>query len=258
MIVRTRKLPLLVQLLVLGVLMPWSLFGQPRVAASSIPQPLVQPGKTNELARRFAEEFPDLRAKAEKGDAAAQNLVGEVYGAGRWVKADPNEALQWYLRSARKGHAPGQYNLAVALENGEGTPVNLPEALHWYKKAAGQGFAPAEYNLGLMLLRGQVEKPKPTEGAKWIQKAAEHNDRLAQVALASLYAEGNGVRKDPGEAWAWLSVVLADEKFHFQTESLKSSLSHLQTMLTSSQLEAARSRAKVLTRQLTKGSETGR
>ena len=238
--------------------MPWSLVGQTDVVPSATHQPLGQQGKTNELARRFAEEFPKLRVKAEKVDAIAQNLVGEVYGSGRWVKADPNEALQWYLRSAKKGHAPGQYNLAVALENGEGTPVNLSEALRWYKKAAHQGHAPAEYNLGLMLLRGQVGKPQPTEGAKWIQKAALQNDRLAQVALASLYAEGNGVPKDPVEAWAWLNVVLADRNLQFQTESLNSFQSQLHQLLTSSQLEAARSRTHILTQQLSKASETKR
>jgi len=253
-IVGIRTLPLLVYALILGGLIPWSLPAQPGIAPSPTSQPLLQTGKTNELARRFAEEFPKMRAKAEKGDAVAQNLVGEVYGSGRWVKADPSEALLWYQRSAKKGHARGQYNLAVALENGEGTPVNLPEALHWYKKAAGQGFAPAEYNLGLMILRGQVDRPKPTEGAKWIRKAAEHNDRLAQVALASLYAEGNGVRKDPAEAWAWLSVVLTDEKFHFQTESLKSSRSQFEKMLTASELETARRRADILSKQLAKKS----
>ena len=199
-----------------------------------------------------------MRARAEKGDAMAQNLVGEIYGAGRWVTADPSEALKWYRRSAKNGHPPGQYNLAVALENGEGTPVDLPEALHWYKKAAGHGFTPAEYNLGLMLLRGQAGKPDAKGGARWIRKAAEGNDRLAQVALASLYAEGNGVPKDPIEAWAWLSVVLTDQRFHYETETLKSSLSKIQQALSPSQLEAARARADALTKQTTKNPPEGR
>jgi uncharacterized protein len=258
-------MPLMVaRVLALAAALPLSLIGQagqsptPTVSKPSTPEPPGQTGETNQLARHFAEDFPKLRARAEQGDAVAQNLVGEVYGAGRWMKADPKEALQWYSRSAKKGHAPGQYNLAVALENGEGTPVDLREALQWYKKAAAQGFAPAQYNLGLLLLRGQINKPKPSEGAKWILKAANQNDRLAQVALASLYAEGNGVHKDPVEAWAWLSVVLADDKFHFQTESLVSSRSQLQQLLTPSQLEAARTRLEVLRKQLSKGSETGR
>lgn len=54
-----------------------------------------------------------LRAKAEKGDAAAQNNLGRLYADGEGVPKDSAEAASWYREAADQGYAEAQFNLGV-------------------------------------------------------------------------------------------------------------------------------------------------
>jgi len=51
-------------------------------------------------------------AKAQGGDAEAQYWVGLVYGEGRLVPKDAEEAARWFLKSAEQGYAPAQPSTA--------------------------------------------------------------------------------------------------------------------------------------------------
>src|SRR3981081_742616 len=64
------------------------------------------------------DETKQLRAKADQGDAVAQNKLGMMY------------------------------------EKGQGSSQDYSEAVHWYRKAADQGYAEAQFNLGGMYYRG--------------------------------------------------------------------------------------------------------
>ena len=50
-------------------------------------------------------EIDALRARAEQGDAAAQNSLGVMYDQGRGVPQDDVEAVRWYRRAAAQGLA---------------------------------------------------------------------------------------------------------------------------------------------------------
>lgn len=56
------------------------------------------------------------------GNAEAYSNLGVSYYYGNGVKQDYKKAVQYYQRSAAKGHSFGMYNLAVACENGNGLP----------------------------------------------------------------------------------------------------------------------------------------
>ena len=91
---------------------------------------------------------------AFSGDAAAQCAMGddyffEAFDADIEDKDDLyKKAFYWYRRSAKGGHAAGQYNLGYQYEYGLGTERDIKQAVSWYGAAASQGYGAAENNLG--------------------------------------------------------------------------------------------------------------
>lgn len=75
--------------------------------------------------------------EAEKGDARAQNYVGEIYERGLGTEPDPARAAEWYRKAAEQGYGPAQINLGQLLEQGLGVPKDVPAAMTWYRKASG-------------------------------------------------------------------------------------------------------------------------
>jgi TPR repeat protein len=154
-------------------------------------------------------DFNQIKAKAEQGDAAAQNLVGEMYAKGEGVRPDYDQAVKWYRQAAEQGNAAAENNLAMLFEAGQGVPHNEAEAAKWYRRAAQRGNANAQYNLGSMYGGGRGVMQDSVEAAKWYLKAAEQGDGLAQYNLGQRYELGKGVPKDPAEAFKWHSLAAA-------------------------------------------------
>lgn len=69
--------------------------------------------KKKATERRLAETTKGYRARAEQGDAAAQNSLGYRYHYGQGVPRDDAEALRWYHKAADQGLAKAQFNLGL-------------------------------------------------------------------------------------------------------------------------------------------------
>jgi len=78
---------------------------------------------------------PEEQAKAEKGDAQAQYILGNCYGNGLGVAKDKVEAVKWYRKAADQGHAKAQFNLGTCYRNGEGVAKDEIEAYAYYNLA---------------------------------------------------------------------------------------------------------------------------
>jgi len=116
----------------------------------------------------------DLRTRAERGDAEAQNSLGLRYVLGDGIQQDKAAAHHWFELSAKQGYAKGQYNFAVMLGSGLGGEKDHKKSVKWYRKAAGQGLNAADYNLtddGFMFSNGQ-------DGSQ--QKRQERRERHEQ------------------------------------------------------------------------------
>ena len=61
-----------------------------------------------------------------------------MYDQGILVKADFQEALKWYLKSANQDFKQAQINLGVMYELGRGIKRDLDKAEEWYLKAERQ------------------------------------------------------------------------------------------------------------------------
>jgi len=79
----------------------------------------------------------EVTEKAEKGDAAFQAKLGELYRMGKGG-AEKNyvESFNWYLKAAQQGHGGAQIDVGDAYWAGIGVQKNLPEAYAWFNLAA--------------------------------------------------------------------------------------------------------------------------
>ena len=147
--------------------------------------------------------FEENKAKAEKGDASAQDALGYCYENGLGVTKDLAEAVKWFRKAAEQNDAGALINLGVCYQNGQGLAKNDVKAWECFRKAAEFGLAVAQYNLGICYDKGRGVAQDEAEAVKWFRKAAEQNYALAQFNLANSFYVGRGVTKDKAEAVKW-------------------------------------------------------
>lgn len=88
-------------------------------------------------SNQFVEARAALRPAANAGNADAEELIGILYAMGLGVERDDRRALEWYLRSAMKGHAGAQSGVGWYYEVGRGLPApDLVRAYLWYTLSA--------------------------------------------------------------------------------------------------------------------------
>jgi hypothetical protein len=123
---------------------------------------------------------PDLLAKANAGDAAAQVAVGEHYAADAAAMHNVTQAgeayktaAEWYRKAAGQGSVAGQMHLAVLYrDGGKGFPRDMAQAAEWYRKAAEQGDVTAQASLGVLYSIGQGVPHNDVEAYFWLYLAA--------------------------------------------------------------------------------------
>jgi uncharacterized protein len=132
------------------------------------------PQQTNSVPNGWAfVPFKDLIAKAEKGDAESQYVLGCIYYYGDGVEKNEAEAVKWITKAAEQGNINAQFALGCCYRDGQGVIQDYVEAAIWFRRAAEQG------------------------------------DMVAQSVLGSFYSDGTGVPKNNVEAYSWLNLASA-------------------------------------------------
>ncbi len=129
--------------------------------------------------------------------------LGDAFRTGVGAPRDLNLALHWYRLAAERGHAGGQYNLALAYELGLGVVRDQAQAAHWYLQAARQHDVHAQHHLGRMLIEGRGVDRDQVSGVAWLERAARQGHDEVFLSLAEAYGYGRGAALDPGVAYAW-------------------------------------------------------
>lgn len=158
-----------------------------------------------------ADQVPAIAAKAEKGDADAQRMLGQAYAKGEGVQQDYKQAARWYEKAATQSNALAQASLAELYEAGQGVPRDEAKAAEWYRRAAEQGSSSAQYALAALYAVGKGVPLNNAEALKWYLQAANQGDPLAQYNVGMRYFEGHGVKPDPVLAYKWLSLSAAQQ-----------------------------------------------
>lgn len=122
----------------------------------------------------YATAFRELLSSAERGNAVANTLIGNLYRDGLGVAQDYAAAARHYRRGAEGGSCPAMFALARM------------------------------YHLG----RGVAEDP--AVAAKWYRSAAERGHTWAQFDLATFHEKGLLVLRDPVQAYFWYNAVVAN------------------------------------------------
>jgi TPR repeat protein len=156
------------------------------------------------LAGNGIAALADLEPLAEKGDADAQMYLANIYRQGLGsVPRNLKEAVIWYRKSARQGHAGAQTILGAMYQEGTGVSQDYSQAILWYRKAADQGKATAQNNLGVMYDFGLGVEQDYDRALFWYRKAADQGDARAQTSIGAMYDLGLGIPQDFDEAMYW-------------------------------------------------------
>lgn len=167
----------------------------------------------NETLRLPPEVIGCWREAAKRGDADAQNELGECYYRGLGVEESKTEAVKWWQKAADQGHADAQIRLGDFYVDSNKTEsekwYNL--GLEQYRKLATQGNADALIKLGNCYYYGSGVEESETEAKKWYnlalaqyRKLAAQGNADAQIKLAECYEYGNnGVEESDSEAAKW-------------------------------------------------------
>jgi len=132
----------------------------------------------------FSIALKELAPLAEKGDAKAQAILGQMHSSGSGVPQDHAKAAFWYCKAAEQGHVKAQTSLGVMYKEGVGVPQDEREAASWFHKAAEQGHAEALYTLGVMYERGQgAIQADLVQAHKWFNIAVAAGFDIAQDNL---------------------------------------------------------------------------
>lgn len=156
----------------------------------------------------FSVALKELIPLAEKGDAKAQALLGEMHGSGSGVPQDHAKAALWYRKAAEQGNVQAQTSLGVMYEKGIGVPQDDKEAVSWYHKAAERGHGEALYILGGIHERGQGTVPADlVQAHKWFNLAVAAGFEVAQDNMEEIETRMSRkqVEKARSLARAWLA-----------------------------------------------------
>ena len=93
----------------------------------------------NQQNYKLAHEI--LLPLAEKGDAEAQCIIGNLYHLGLAIERDELEAVKWYKKAAENGYPVAAHNLGTLFMTGT-PPVqyDLEQAMKYFKMARDLGF----------------------------------------------------------------------------------------------------------------------
>lgn len=118
--------------------------------------------------------------------AFAQGAQGKLPHLPSDLRAQFDNATEWYRKSADKGFAPAMNNLGQALVRGATGARNPQAAAHHYKLAAQAGNPIAGYNLALAHLMGDGVAQSAAEAEKWVEWSPARKYKKADLAQPTL------------------------------------------------------------------------
>lgn len=135
-------------------------------------------GKIAYDTKQWREAIANLRPAAERGDARAMVLLGNMYAEGFGVEKDEVEAFVLYRRAAEKDNKDGIIAVATFYQGGRGVSKNIRLAIEWFERGAKMGDQVCAFFYAVHLYQGSKGdtfdfKPNHAESYKWFLIASE-------------------------------------------------------------------------------------
>ena len=118
---------------------------------------------------------------------------------GKGVPENQKKAIKWY-----KIISECNDDKAISAANNVGNIYALQDkdkkAVKWYQKSADRGFAAAQFNLAVHYMHGLGIAEDKHKALELLQKSADQHDLKALSKLAKSYAKGTIVERDETKA----------------------------------------------------------
>jgi len=149
--------------------------------------------------------FEEMLKLASKGEPEAEYHIGMFFNNGIGTAADPDEAFQWFKKSAAAGDPLGAYKLGCYYAGQFAGVVDIDQniALKYKLVAAEQGYDLAQSDVARHY---HVSKNYP-EAIRWLTEAAKQGDPGSMYRLSALYAQGQIVPTDLVKSYLYLDAM---------------------------------------------------
>ena len=127
----------------------------------------------------------ELERLADRGDAHAQYLMGQLYQGGPLLIPNSQKAKHWLTQAAEHGLPEAQYALGKLFLSDDMEVRDPDEGIRWLKQAAQSGNHYAAYRLGKEYLTGEVVTKDIVKAVEWFSQSAEADDQYAQICWVS-------------------------------------------------------------------------
>lgn len=107
---------------------------------------------------KYAQALADARIRAQKGEPAAQALLGRAYYLGVGVQKNYQQARYWLDQAVSRNNADAMYFLGLMYEHGSGVPQNLDRAVELFDRATKLGQRYADMEVQGMRLQGESDR----------------------------------------------------------------------------------------------------
>jgi TPR repeat protein len=144
--------------------------------------------------------LPEVRAKADQGDALAQYLLAFCLQHGVGVIQDTTSAMQLHEKAANAGITAAMVAMGQLTEKTK----QWDKAREWYEKAAVLGDFQAQICIGDFYQYGNGVSKDMTQAMQWVQKAANSGDAYSQWIIGYWLTNGTGgipVDRDKAAEW---------------------------------------------------------
>jgi TPR repeat protein len=167
------------------------------------------------LTNKDVEAMRLLEQASAQGDCEAIRLLAYCYEQGEGVEKDSRHAAQLYREAAERGDKFAQFNLGVFYAGGlGGLPWDLDVAIHWYRKAADQNLIEAFQPLAELLARRNRDKNDAREALQRLHAVAEAGPANAEYRLESADGRWSVIIKQQGAVVALSGITMEELDEH--------------------------------------------
>lgn len=124
-----------------------------------------------------------------------------------YKEKNPNEAKNYFEKSAEYGYSKGQYELALCYKNGFGVEQNLEKAFTWFEKSMEQGNENAEFEVGYAYLNGIGVIKNFAKAVKYLDNLAEKCTAEEQLSIGKRLLLGDECDKNEELAKKWFVLA---------------------------------------------------
>jgi hypothetical protein len=144
---------------------------------------------------------------ANKGDAAAAFLLGDMYEHGRGIDVDRVEAGRWYFLAAEKGNAVAKARLAAITDDAFAAITGATKG----KTTGDSDDAQARFDRDLASIQARFDAYKACalREARRLEPSGERADLVVQAALRACEPARKTLRGDTPSAGGMMNQVMA-------------------------------------------------